>query len=72
MKGTLNHKNKSVDMHIAVSTCVQHMTSMHLSVERDKERTNNITNLNVSALPGSTLTSWTSARAVLNSLSFLT
>ena len=36
--------------------------------ERNKERTANTTNLNVSALPESSLTSWTFARAVLNSL----
>ena len=46
--------------------------ALHNSVERDKERTVNIMNLNVSALPGSSLTSWTFVRAVLNSLSFLT
>ena len=44
------------DIHIPVSTCVQHMTSiiyraLHHSVERNKEPTDNITNLNVSALP---------------------
>ena len=56
-----------------VSTCVQHITSviyraLYNSVERNRERTGNLTNLNVSALPGSSLTSCTFARAVLNSL----
>ena len=44
------------DIHIPVSTCGQHVTTtiyraLHNSVERDKERTDNITNLNVSVLP---------------------
>ena len=37
----------------------------HLSLERNRDRPDNITNLNVSALPDSSLTSWTLARAVL-------
>ena len=44
------------DIHIPVNTYVQHMTSvicrpLHNSVERNKEPTANITNLNVNALP---------------------
>ena len=72
-----NHSMCSVpriaDMHIPVNTCVQHMTSiiyraLHNSVERERERTANITTLIVSALPEWHLTSGTFARAVLNSL----
>ena len=39
-----------------------------LSLERNRERPENITNLNVSALPDSSLASWTFARAVLELL----
>ena len=47
--------HNSLDIHIPVSTCVQHMTgtiyrALHHSIERNGEHTDNITNVNVCAL----------------------